>query len=203
MKMVTALTLASLTLGAGTAHAEGWRFGLGPSYASGIDDVIDLYEHNMELGGYYEVDADMVLPIGIAFAADYQWQSGLRVDLGLGPMFLIAGDADHFELPITATVGYSFLPNSSVSPYLRAGVAHHFVSGDYYVSADPGLFAAAGIDFARNNAVKFTFEIAMDQSEVEFDTYSCDAFNSFLVSCRADTVVLNTYDVTAGLFVKF
>jgi hypothetical protein len=203
MKVFAAVAIASLTLGAGTAHAEaGWRFGIGPSYVSGIEDVTDLYEYNMELGGYYdEVDVDMLLPVGIAFAADYHWSSGVRLDLGLGPFFLIAGDADHFEMPISGTVGYSFLPDSGVSPYLRAGFVHHFVDGDYYASADPGLFAAAGVDFGRLNTVKFTFEVAMDQSEVEFDTVRCT--NQFLSSCRDATTKLNTYDVIASLYVKF
>jgi hypothetical protein len=203
MKVLGAIAIASLTFGMSTAHAEaGWRFGLGPSYVSGIGDVTDLYEYNMELEGYYdEVDVDMLLPVGIAFAADYHWSSGVRLDFGIGPFFLIAGDADHFEMPISGTLGYSFLPNSSVSPYVRAGFVHHFVDGDYYASADPGLLAAAGIDFARSNTVKFTFEVAMDQSEVEFDTYRCTS--SFSFSCRDTTIKLNTYDVLASLYVKF
>lgn len=204
MKTFTAAAVASLALVSGSAQAEGWRLGLGPSYVSGIEEVTDLYEYNMEAGGYYdEADVDMLLPIGVAFAADYQFRSGLRIDLGLGPMFLIAGDADHFEVPISATVGFSFLPNSSVSPYVRAGFSHHFVSGDYYVSADPGLLAAAGIDFARTNSVKFTFEVASDQSEVEFDTYACPMPNPFFRPCGMGTVKLNTYDVIASLFIKF
>jgi hypothetical protein len=203
MKVLGAIAIASLTFGMSAAHAEaGWRFGLGPSYVSGIGDVTDLYEYNMELEGYYdEVDVDMLLPVGIAFAADYHWSSGVRLDFGIGPFFLIAGDADHFEMPISGTVGYSFLPNSTVSPYVRAGFVHHFVDGDYYASADPGLLAAAGIDFARSNTAKFTFEVAMDQSEVEFDTYRCTSQFSF--SCRDTTIKLNTYDVLASLYVKF
>jgi hypothetical protein len=200
MKVLAILAVASLTLGIGTAHAEGWRFGLGPSYVSGIGDVTDLYERNMEFEGY-DADVDMLLPVGVAFAADYHWSSGVRLDVGLGPMFFIAGDVDHFEAPISATVGYTFMPNSEVSPYVRAGLVHHFVSGDYYASTDPGVLAAGGIDFNRASMVKFTFEVALDQSEVEFDTYRCT--NQFFSSCRYTTVKLNTYDVVASLYVKF
>jgi hypothetical protein len=203
MKTITAIALASLAFGTTAQAEEGWRFGLGPSYVSGIEDVTDLYEYNMEFDGYYEVDVDMVLPVGVAFAADHHWRSGVRLDIGLGPAFFIAGDADHFELPVSTTVGFSFMPNSSVSPYLRAGVVHHFVSGDYYNSADPGLFAAAGIDFARTSSVKFTFEVATDQSEVEFDTVTCTTPSQFFPSCRPDTVALNTYDLLVSLFIKF
>lgn len=201
MKTMTAVALASLAFGTAAHAEEGWRFGLGPSYVTGIEDVTDLYEYNMEFEGYDEVDVDMLLPVGITFAADYHWRSGVRLDIGLGPAFFIAGDADHFELPVSGTVGYSFMPNSSVSPYVRVGGVHHFVSGDYYVSADPGLFAAAGLDFARTNAVKFTLEVATDQSEVEFDTVRCTS--QFIGSCRPAVVMLNTYDVLVSLFIKF
>ena len=200
--MKTALAMASLLLSASAVEAGEWNVGLGPSYVSGIEDVLDLYEFNMERDGYSEVDVDMLLPVGIAFSADYQWASGVRVDLGLGPVFFIAGDADHFEMPISSTVGYTFFPNSTVSPYIRAGLVHHLVSGDYDINSDPGLLAAAGIEFARDSVVKFTLEVATDQSEVEFETFACRSFNSFRI-CNPDTVVMNTYDLVVSLFVKF
>lgn len=64
------------------------------------------------------------------------------------------------------------------------------------------MLAAAGFDFARTNFVKFTLEVASDQSEVEFDTFSCPA-GPFFPTCREDIVKLNTYDFIVSLFVKF
>jgi hypothetical protein len=90
-----------------------WR--LGVAYASGVSDITDLYEDNLRLEGF-DADVDLKLPLGIAAGVRYDWASGMRGDLGLGPMFFIGGDVDHFELPLTATVGYNFLRDGQYSP---------------------------------------------------------------------------------------
>lgn len=169
-----------------------WRAGL--AYASGIDDVTDLYERNLDVEGF-DAEVDLKFPLGLTGAVRYDWASGLRGDIGLGPMFFIGGDIDHFELPLSVTVGYNFLPNADVSPYVRGGLIHHFASGDYYSSTDPGLFAAVGLDFTH-----FSLEVALDGSEVELDTFSCNAAGT---SCQPATTSLNTYDIIASFFWRF
>jgi hypothetical protein len=173
-----------------TAHASEWRLGLG--YATGLSDVTDLYEKDLRATGD-DASVDLKFPVGLTASYTYDWVSGFRLDAGLGPAFSIGGVIDHFEVPLSVTAGYSFAPESDFSPYIRVGAVHHFASGDRYVSASPGLFAAVGIDFAH-----VTVEIATDQSELEFDTLSCAAG-----ACVPARTKLNTYDVIASVFWRF
>jgi hypothetical protein len=182
------------------------------SFASGINDVTDLYEKNYNATHTTTyVKIHMLLPVGLSFAADYHWQSGLRADIGVGPFFMLKSDdsnnnrtrgyarvdLSHYEMPVNATVGYSFLSNGDVSPYVRVGAVNHFVSGSYYRSSSPGLFAAAGIEFSRRHSVRYVLEVASDKSKVEFDNFTCTT-----TDCPT-TVKLNTYDVLVSFAAKF
>jgi hypothetical protein len=192
MKTQICVAVAAV-LAAGAVHAESWRFGVGVSYVTGIKDVADHYEDNLRLAGF-EADIDLRLPVGFGAIATYLWRSDVRADFGLGPMFSISGDVHHFELPVSATVGYSFLTGSSMSPYARVGLVYHYVDGDQYESTDPGPLLAIGVDFTH-----FTFEIATDQSEVEFDALSCSSPGA----CSLTTEKLNTYDFMASFYYRF
>lgn len=189
----TAIAAILLMAVSNIAHAVEWR--LGVAYASGLSDVTDLYEENLRLAGF-DANVDLKFPVGVAAGLTYDWGTGVRADLGLGPLFLIGGDVEHLEVPLSVTVGYSFLRLSHASPYVRAGVVHHFVSGDLYSSSSPGLFAAAGVDFTH-----FTFEVSVDQSEVKFDSLSCT--DGAASGCRLTTTGLHTYDFLAGLYWRF
>ena len=186
--VAAALLLLAFT---GSAQALEWRLGL--SYASGVSDVPDLYEDNLRLAGR-EADVDLKFPVGIAASFLYDWTAEWRTDVGIGPVFAIGGDVKHLEVPLSATMGYNFLPYSRYSPYVRAGVIHHFASGDQYSSSTPGLYFAVGVDFTH-----FTLELATDQSKVEFDRLFCPAGGS----CTLGTEELNTYDVLASFYWRF
>jgi hypothetical protein len=173
------------------AHAKEWRLGL--SYASGVSDVPDLYEDNLRLAGR-EADVDLQFPVGLAASFIYDWTTEWRTDVGIGPLFAIGGDVKHLELPLSATIGYNFLPYSRYSPYVRGGFIHHFASGDQYDSSTPGLFLAVGVDFTH-----FTLELATDQSEVEFDRLFCETPGD----CELGTTKLNTYDVLFSFYWRF
>ncbi len=175
------------------AQAGDWRFELGVAYVTGIDDVADHYEENLARAGF-DAEVDVRVPIGLNAKASYLWNSDVRADLGLGPMFFISGDVKHFELPVSGTIGYSFLSGTGFSPYVRAGVVYHYVDGDQYSGTSPGLFAAVGVDLTR-----FTLEIATDRSEVEFDALTCSAPNV----CQLTTRKLNTYELIASVFYRF
>ena len=191
MKFATAILLALAAFN--TAAAGDWRFAAGAAYVSGISDVADHYEENLRRAGF-DVDVAVRLPLGLGAAATYLWDSDMRIDLGLGPMFFISGDVNHFELPLTATLGYSFLSGRSIAPYVRAGLVYHYVDGDQYVGTSPGVLAAVGLEFAR-----FAIEIATDRSEVEFDALSCPDAGA----CSLTTRKLNTYDFIASVFYRF
>jgi hypothetical protein len=188
---VAAATLLLLAVAA-PAQATEWR--LGVSYASGVNDVADLYEDNLRLAGF-DVDVDLRLPVGIAASYIYDWTTNWRTDIGVGPVFAIGGDVRHLEFPLSATMGYNFAPYSRASPYVRGGVIHHFASGDQYSSSTPGLFFAVGVDFTH-----FALEIATDRSEVEFDRLFCTGAGT---GCTLGKTELNTYDVLASFYWRF
>jgi hypothetical protein len=190
MRVVAAAVL--LFAFAGSAQAVEWRLGL--SYASGVSDVADLYEDNLRLDGR-EADVDLKFPVGVAASFVYDWTTEWRTDVGVGPIFAIGGDVRHLEIPLSATIGYQFLPHSRYSPYVRGGVIHHFASGDQYDSSTPGLFAAVGVDFTH-----FTLEIATDQSKVKFDRLRCPSGGG---ACTLGTTELSTYDIIASFYWRF
>jgi hypothetical protein len=189
-----------------------WHFGGQLSYVSGISDVTDLYEKNYNATNTYTyVKIHLLIPVGIQFAANYQWKTGLRADFGVGPAFYMSSsdssnnsnnyahvDLHHYEVPVSATIGYSFAPHADVSPYLRAGFAYHIAGGTYYEGSTPGLFAAAGIEFSRTHAVRYVLEAALDKSKVEFDNFNCPS--SGYCAARVD---LNTYNALVSFGAKF
>jgi hypothetical protein len=187
MRVVAATVL--LFAFAGSAHAVEWRLGL--SYASGVSDVADLYEDNLRLDGR-EANVDLKFPVGVAASFVYDWTTEWRTDIGVGPIFAIGGDVRHLEIPLSATIGYQFLPYSRYSPYVRGGVIHHFASGDQYDSSTPGLYLAAGVDFTH-----FTLELATDQSKVKFDRLRCPSGGG---DCALGTTELSTYDIIASFY---
>jgi hypothetical protein len=181
-----------LIAGISPAEALEWRLGL--AYASDVEHVADLYEDNLRVEGF-DASVELKFPLGVAGGVMYDWESGIRGDVTLGPAFFIGGEVDHFEMPLAVTVGYNFWRTADISPYVRAGVIHHFASGDYYSSSTPGLLAAVGLDFER-----FSIEVGVDTSEVEFDAFAC---NEGGTDCRPGKVEFATYDLLASFHWKF
>jgi hypothetical protein len=193
MHIRIALFLVAATIAAiQPAEALEWR--LGVAYASDVKHVADLYEDNLEVEGF-DAEVDLKFPLGVAAGVMYDWQSGVRGDFALGPAFFIGGEVDHFEMPVSVTVGYNFFRTADISPYVRAGLVYHVASGDFYSSSSPGLLAAGGLDFER-----FSIEVSVDTSEVEFDTFSCNAAQT---ACRPATTEFSTYDLVASFHWKF
>lgn len=193
--MKSALVGIALALFTTHVHAFDWRafeWRVGVAYASALGDVTDLHEENLRIEGL-DADVDLKVPLGIAAGVTYDWPSGMRADVTLGPTFFIGGDVSHFELPLGATIGYSFDLGGDASPYVRAGLIHHFASGDYEAGSDPGFIVAAGLDFRR-----LTLEIAFDDSEVEFE--SADCANNV---CTPSRKSLNTYELIVSVFWRF
>jgi hypothetical protein len=193
MRTPVVLAAAGMMI-AGMSPAQALEWRLGVAYTSDVEHVADLYEDNLRVEGF-DASVDLKFPLGVAAGVMYDWESGVRGDVTLGPAFFIGGEVDHFEMPLAVTVGYNFMRTADISPYVRAGAIYHFASGDYYSSSTPGLIAAAGLDFER-----FSIEIAVDTSEVEFDTFTCTSAGA---ACRAGTVEFSTYDVLASVYWKF
>jgi opacity protein-like surface antigen len=197
--MKSLLLALVLGLGATSAQAWDWRavdWRLGLAYASGLGDVTDLHEENLRAEGL-DANVDLKFPLGITAGVAYDWPSGMRADITLGPTFFIGGEVSHFELPVGASIGYNFAHGAEVSPYVRIGVVHHIASGDYEAGSSPGLLVAAGVDFR-----KLTVEIAFDDAEVEFEAAQCEQGGGGTV-CRPGREKLNTYEVIASVFWRF
>ena len=109
--------------------------------------------------------------------------------------FLIGGDIRHSEVPISATVGYSFNRLEPISPFVRAGLVHHFVDGDQYKSSSPGPLVAVGIDFTH-----IIVEASWDDSEVTFDKLNCDASGA---QCSLGEATLSTYEYLLAVYWRF
>lgn len=174
-----------------SAAASEWRLGL--AYASGLGEVTDLYEDNLGRAGY-QADVSVKFPLGLAAGYLHDLPGGARLDLGVGPVFLIGGDVKHLEVPVSATAGYAFTLFPHATPYLRGGVIYHVTDGDLYSRATPGVFAAAGVDFTH-----FAFEVAADRSQVEFDALTCGG----VTGCRLTTSELHTYEILASFYWRF
>lgn len=79
----------------------------------------------------------------------------IRIGVGLGPLLFIFVDADYYEVPLNLNIGYSILPSSNISPYVRASVAYHIAGGDYVEGSNTGFFGTVGVEYFRNSSIGF------------------------------------------------
>lgn len=156
-------------LSAGVAHAGNFRFPVGLAYVSGYNDIKNRYENNLDAEGYLAVSTGGV-PIGMMFQPYYQFDSGLGVGVGLGPLMVIMGDRDFYDLPVAVDARYYILPDANISPYVRAGIKKHLASGSYVNSSTVGVFGGAGVEFFRKKRVGLGVEVLFDNSSIEFET---------------------------------
>lgn len=207
MKKRQLLAFAMLGGVSGLVAAGEWQFAPGVTYVSGISDLNDIYEENEEEDGYSDVEITSV-PLGIGFFSHYQFDSGIRLGYGLGPLFVMSGDLSHTELPLYATVGFTFFPSSSLSPYVFGGYAMHYVDGDYVVDDHQfsGAVYGVGIEFARNRTVSYLIEIARDTTEVDVETYSGGSYyynGYYYDGSFYDIEAVKTYDTTVSFRLMF
>jgi len=170
MKKINRLKTAGLAFISGVlfampATARTFDHSVGFSYLSGFGDVVEFYDDIPYT--YQETDT---VPVGISYRATANLDSGMRVDLGIGPLALIFGDYEYWDVPLHATLGFSFFPNHSVRPYLRVGASLHIADGDY-MTEDPGvgLLGAAGLEIGDRGRLSGFIEIAHDTAEATFE----------------------------------
>jgi opacity protein-like surface antigen len=158
-----------LLLVSSSANAADWRFPLGFSYVGNFHKVVDLHKDNLEAEGF-NVDTSWEVPVGLTFQPYVEFDYGLGIGMGLGPMMFIStgGDADFFNLPVNLNLRYSFLPKEKISPYVRAGASYNIASGDYVDNSKIGFLGAVGVEFSRKSPVGFGFEVGVDTSKIEF-----------------------------------
>lgn len=165
-KCVVALGLIALTGFFSTAaNAETtYDHAVGISYISGFSDVYDFYDDIPYTSG------DDTIPIGLAYNFIVNFDNGFRVDAGLGPIALIGGDYDYYDVPIRMLLGFTMLPESKVRPYVKAGASYHISDGDY-MTEDPGfgLLGSIGIEFGKRGSISGFIEASYDTAEATFE----------------------------------
>lgn len=186
------------------------KFPIQLSYVTGLGDVYDLYIDNLEARGF-DISSDFYLPIALSFHPFYEFNFGLRIGGGIGPIMLVlvqektiygsSSSTDYttyFDLPLNFHVGYTIIPRSPVSPYVKTGFVYHVNTGDYLKSTKPGLLLAAGLDFLRTKRVNFGFEVAKDFSESTFE-HSIEEDWTYYTTEKT----ISTGGLTIGIFVRF
>lgn len=152
----------------GTATASEWRFPVGLAYTSGVKDVIDHFEDNLRATGF-TTEKVAEVPIGVSFQPYYEFDSGMGIGFGFGPSTVITGDVDFFNLPVNFCLRYTIAPESSNAVYIKAGISGNIASGDYVENTQTGFLGALGVEFMREKAVGFGFEVGYASSTIEFE----------------------------------
>jgi len=133
---------------------------IGLSYPSGFQDVVDFYDDVPWL------EVDRLSPVGLFYRLLVNYDSGMRTDVGVGPLTYVIGDVAYHDIPLTLTIGYNFNSKGSFNPYVRGGLSYHFIDGDYVKDTKPvGPFGALGVEFMKNKPWQFFVEVAYDGAE--------------------------------------
>lgn len=171
-----------------SVEAGEMRWPVGLSYVAGFTDVTDRFEKN--LGGHTTVTAT---PVGINIQPYYEFDIGIRIGAGVGPLMMIFGDATFFDVPLNLHLGYALPLGKSAALYARGGVAYNLALGDYVQGSSPGLFAAGGVEFMRTRRVRLAIEAGVNNAEIELDANSRGT----------RTTKIKPIGFTAGFFVNF
>ena len=159
------IMIGAIVVGAtGKASADEFWFRVQVSYLSGFSDLVDQYKDNID------ADVSWSVPVGISLFPHYQWDNGLQLGVGIGPAMIIMGDATHWEVPLSLTLGYTLFPDKAISPYIRVGPSYHVAGGDFYDSSDLGVVAAVGVEFLQNEHFRFGVEGAYDSATTNIKT---------------------------------
>jgi hypothetical protein len=161
--MVLALLTGCRTAPADKQSGRGFHFPVGVAYVAGFDKVLDIYRDRLGK------DIDSTIPIGLVFDPYYQWESGLAVGAGVGPLMMASGDIDLVNIPVNIHGRYYFVPESNFSPYLKAGLSYNIASGDYVEGSQLGVFGGVGLEFYRSNSLSWGLEAIFDTSSIEFE----------------------------------
>lgn len=187
---ITCGLIFSCFMSAQFSHAES-NHAFGLSYSSGFGDVVDWHDENLV------VEDDFSWPIGLSYRYIHTFESDLRMDVGVGPISLIAGDITYHDIPTQLTLGYTFLKDGGFSPYIRGGVVYHLNGGDYVkTSADFGILGALGAEIGTSR-VKFFAEVAVDTAEATFST--AEGNQLYVVKNSQEDIAVLDVHVTIGI----
>lgn len=151
-----------------SADSGNWRFALGYAFLSQADEVKDSIKRlSRDSGDGGDIDS---ASINLCFQPYYQFASGWRAGAGIGPFMILLGDSQHFQIPLNATLGYSFFKDADFSFYCRSGVSYHAATGDYYAHSHPGWYGGLGMEFFNTRSTHIGFEAGWDGAEISLDS---------------------------------
>ena len=180
-------------------QAAEWRLPVGIAYISGLGDINDLHNDNLEAEGYTVSSRKFVWPLGITFQPYLQFDNSLGLGLGFGPcMFSLGGKSSFSNIPLGVDARYTLYPSGDTSPYGRVGIRYNIVSGDYVKSSSPSLFGAIGYEFRRNRNLGWGAEIAYDTSKIEFEKYYPNP-----TGYDVGKEKIKPYGITLSIFINF
>jgi len=217
MKKVFSCIICTLTIFslATQSKAGDMKYPLMLTYIGGMGDINELYLDNLRINGL-EDETNFYIPLGLSFHPFYEFDYGLRLGGGIGPFMLVymsiktiygssstTNSKYYFDIPVNVNIGYTLIPPSPVSPYIKAGFIYHINSGDYLESTSPGLYIAGGLDFLRNKRINFGLEVAMDLSEATFEDRTREEYD--IETGRYEYLKKNirTGGLLIGIFIRF
>ena len=184
----------------------GIRWVVGPTYFSGLSDIVDIYIHNLEELGYSKGEESSGYSIAPTFNPYWQMESGLRIGAGVGPVMSVlisAGDEEYsfFALPVNVNAGYT-LTNGL---FFRGGLSFLNASGEFVTSESLGLLGAVGMEFNRKRALSLGVEVGMDISAVKIEKYDCsDVSNpSSFSACDKETKTVQPIGFMVSMLFAF
>lgn len=192
-----------LFFAANCVEAAEWRFPVGLTYVSGIDNVLDVYKNNLEVKGYI-VDTKLLTSVGLSFQPYVQFSSGLGIGFTFGPAMIVSStDSDFTAIPAGLDLRYTPLTDSWASPYIRAGIKKYFASGDYVKSSSPGFYGSFGLEFARTKRVGWGIEVTYDTAEITLDKYTRRTTTSYTSTYTISEVKVRPGETQATIFIVF
>jgi len=191
-KIITLSAMCYIVIFFNIAYGGSLHHSIGLYYVSGLNDVVDVIEHNLEERGY-SVDT-FKWPIGLSYQPYYQFDNGLRLGAGIGPAVMTFGDVDFYDIPLKFNVGYTFFQKNSVSPYIKIGAAYHIADGDFVDGGELGFTSSIGIEFSKSNYLRWGLEVTYDSTELDFEYYG---------NWRRTTKAVKPAELVIGFFVVF
>lgn len=146
-----------------------WRMPVHLVYVPGLDDVVDLYAHNLKNEGATHVDAESG-DMGIRLQPTRIFTNGLSLGMEVGPYLQVRDDSDFTAIPIAVFAG---LPLTRIHAYevrLRGGFSTIPAWGDDVRSSDIGVLGA--ISISRQEKQRWylpdTLDLSANVSSVKF-----------------------------------
>ncbi|MBW2637079.1 MAG: hypothetical protein JRC86_06090 [Deltaproteobacteria bacterium] len=196
--LVSFIIIVTGFLFSGLVNAEEWRLPLALTYTTGHEDVNEIIETNNSIGeGTTDSDSGYI-PASISFQPYLQLDNGLRLGAGIGPVMATFGDVSFYDIPINLNAGYTFNPAANISPYFRAGLVNHILSGDYVKGSNPAFFMGIGVEFFRLRDIGLGVELAYDTSRLSVEKTTRTYYFDTLLQKDTSYISRGKEDVKVG-----